>query len=60
MVQQMEKINKGDPAKIDGYILTIDEYNYYKNLENKVNKVLEKWNEYKEQYDAGVKHGRHK
>jgi len=47
----MEKIRKGSKAKYTGYLLTTDEYKYYKNLENKINKVLEKWDEYKEQYD---------
>lgn len=51
MVQQMEKIRKGSKAKYTGYLLTSDEYKYYKDLENKINKVLEKWDEYKEQYD---------
>ena len=51
LVQQMEKMKKGDQAKYTGYLLTVDEYNYYKGLEKTVNKVLKAYDEYKEQYD---------
>jgi len=46
MVDNMEKINKGDTAKYTGYLLTIDEYEYYKGLENKINKILKKMDKY--------------
>lgn len=50
MVDNMEKIKKGDTAKIDGYIITSDEQKEYMQLKKNFAELKRKFNEYLDKY----------
>lgn len=46
----MEKISKGDPAKIDGYIITADEQKEYVQMKENLAYVKKRYKAYLDKY----------
>jgi len=50
IVDNMEKISKGDTAKIDGYIITADEQKEYVQMKKNLAELKIKFNAYLDKY----------